>query len=398
MPAAPGLPELVIFDVDGTLQDTSQWWPGVIAEGVTRYGKVIGRDLPLPDAAAANAVLGHKDEQVWGPFLPDDLRSRWKELREVTIPLEIDQLRAGRDWLFPGTRPMLRELRAAGVRLALASNCRSRYFTAVREGQGLGELVDAAFCLDTPGVSCKRDMVAQALAQAGTRRAVMVGDRRVDEDAATFHGIPFVLRHGPHAGEVLAPVATFAASAELIPLLAGRGPLVRALAERLAATRPAPGRALRVGITGPPCAGKTELVAELRPLLSGWRVAALDQCLRPRPDPALLAQGDHLGAAFDLPRWLQTELKRDADGAPVLVEGLFLLDPRVRPHLDVVVFVDAPEDQLLVRAAGRAPGLEEQLRTRFLPAHREFIARHPPRALAQVQIDNANLLRPRLLS
>jgi phosphoglycolate phosphatase-like HAD superfamily hydrolase len=140
--------------------------------------------------------------------LPNEHRHRWVNLRATVVPLEVEILQQGIDWLFPGTREMLVGLRTAGVRIALASNCRMRYFRAVCEGQRLTELVDWAFCLDSPGVNDKNDMVAQAIAAAGgTRRAVVIGDREVDAAAAAHHGLPFVQRRSgyqpsefPHPG------------------------------------------------------------------------------------------------------------------------------------------------------------------------------------------------------
>ena len=101
------LPRLVVFDVDGTLQDTFQWWPEVVSRGVLEFGRRRGLSLPVPDRATACAVVGQKDEGVWGPLLPPEHLPLWRELRETVIPLEVEVLSAGRDYLFPGTREML---------------------------------------------------------------------------------------------------------------------------------------------------------------------------------------------------------------------------------------------------------------------------------------------------
>jgi adenosylhomocysteine nucleosidase len=186
--------ELVVFDVDGTLQDTFAWWPRVIRAGLARFAELQGFAADLPDDAAACAVVGLRDEGVWGPFLPEEHRHRWRELRDLVVPLEVAELHAGRDYLFAGVRALLTHLRRIGVRVALASNCRSRYFGALCQGQGLAALSDWQFCLDSNGGCAKTDMVRFALEAAGTRRAVMVGDRDTDQIAARAAGIPFVWR------------------------------------------------------------------------------------------------------------------------------------------------------------------------------------------------------------
>jgi len=192
-------PELVVFDVDGTLQDTFQWWPRVIRAAVKLFGERHGLEIAPPDDASACAVVGLADAEVWGPFLPASHAGRWLELREFAVPLEIAELHAGRDYLFDGVRALLGHLRQLGVRVALASNCRARYFAAVCEGQGLGELSDWQYCLDSQGGCTKAEMVALALEAAGTSHAVMVGDRETDQAAARAAGLPFVWRVQEHA-------------------------------------------------------------------------------------------------------------------------------------------------------------------------------------------------------
>ncbi|MEM7201886.1 MAG: HAD family hydrolase [Planctomycetota bacterium] len=187
--------ELVVFDVDGTLQNTFQWWPRVLRAGIARFAAQCGVVIDPPNDAAACAVVGLRDAQVWGPFLPESLRHRWEDLRQTVVPLEVEELSAGRDYLFPGVRDLLGHLRHLGVKIALASNCRSGYFAAVCDGQGLGALSDWQFCLDSRGGCSKSDMVRFALEAAGAPAgAVMVGDRDSDQEAATAAGVPFVWR------------------------------------------------------------------------------------------------------------------------------------------------------------------------------------------------------------
>ena len=196
---APGLaphcpPDLVVFDVDGTLHDTFRWWSPVIRAGVQRFADEQGIEVVLPDREAAEAVVGMKDAGVWAPFLPEAHKHRWADLRAVVLPMEVHEISRGIDYLFAGVRPMLEHLRAIGVKVALASNCRSTYMAAVQEGQGLRALTDWQFCLDSPGVDSKTDMLRLAREVAAAERVVMVGDREPDHEAAVALGWPFVWR------------------------------------------------------------------------------------------------------------------------------------------------------------------------------------------------------------
>ncbi|MFK7740770.1 MAG: HAD family hydrolase [Planctomycetota bacterium] len=187
-------PELIVFDVDGTLHDTFAWWAPVIRAGVQRFAEQEGLELAVPDTREAEAVVGMKDAGVWAPFLPEELKHRWLDLRAVVLPMEVDEVCRGVDYLFAGVRELLLHLRQIGVRVALASNCRSTYMGAMMEGQGLRALTDWQFCLDSEGVDTKTDMLRLAREAAGAERIVMVGDREPDHEAAQAHGWPFVWR------------------------------------------------------------------------------------------------------------------------------------------------------------------------------------------------------------
>ena len=64
--------ELVVFDVDGTLQDTFQWWPRVVRAGVARCAELWGFEPELPDDETACAVVGQSQfcsqKSELGPF------------------------------------------------------------------------------------------------------------------------------------------------------------------------------------------------------------------------------------------------------------------------------------------------------------------------------------------
>jgi len=187
-------PELIVFDVDGTLHETFRWWATVIRAGLQRFAEANALTVTMPTDAEAEAVVGMRDGGVWEPFLPEGHKHRWNELRSVVLPMEVETVSRGVDYLFAGVRPLLVHLRRSGVKVALASNCRATYMAAMLHGQGLAALSDWQFCLDSAGVQTKTDMLRLAQQSAGARRVVMVGDREPDHEAALALGWPFVWR------------------------------------------------------------------------------------------------------------------------------------------------------------------------------------------------------------
>ena len=63
-------PDLVIFDVDGTIHNTFAWWFSVISKGIEEFSRQANLHLDLPDEDLANSVVGMSDAGVWAPFLP----------------------------------------------------------------------------------------------------------------------------------------------------------------------------------------------------------------------------------------------------------------------------------------------------------------------------------------
>lgn len=187
-------PELVVFDVDGTLHDTFRWWAPVIRAGLQVFAQREGLTIAMPSDEQAEAVVGMRDAGVWGPFLPEGQKHRWQDLRATVVPMEVATVSSGTDYLFAGVRQLLPHLRRLGVKVALASNCRRTYMGAMQLGQGLAALSDWQFCLDSPGVQTKTDMLALARKAAAAERVVMVGDREPDHEAALALGWPFVWR------------------------------------------------------------------------------------------------------------------------------------------------------------------------------------------------------------
>jgi len=189
---------LVIFDIDGTLLATDRFWLDVGRRAVSTVLARHGIERPLPAADRFLGAIGMPMDRFWLHVLPEDLHHVAGEIEGEAQELEEVAFADGLGAMYPGARGLLDDLHAAGRTLALASNCGKRYLGAFVKAFRLGPILAAAYCVDSPGIRTKADMVGSILAETGTAApdSVMVGDRDSDREAARAHGVPFVLFGG----------------------------------------------------------------------------------------------------------------------------------------------------------------------------------------------------------
>ena len=417
-PTRAPLFDAVLFDLDGTLVATDRYWVPAARAGVRRAFAEFGIEREPPDAAACLYLVGLPLEQgidqLLGEFAPE-VRAR---VVQACLEEERALLRKGRAALLPGAAEVLRELREAGVRTAIASNCPASYLEFMLDELGLGELVDEARCLDSPGAGDKGDMLADLLCSFGTRSAVMVGDRAVDREAAWANGLPHVHLDTGFAppGEEHGADARLAELSGLPALLAGRARLVHDALDELGALRPAP--VTSVGITGPRAAGKSLLARDAARTAAAAGRPAVVVSLRDLPRaphggrvdgspadwPAASELGDDpLSACCNVEQLLFELLEphragrdvelaggmRVAAEALLLLEGPFLLDPRVRTRLDRVLALEVPGEVQARRVAGRegrlaGPRAVEEVLMGWGSVERAFERRLPAAELADL--------------
>ena len=174
---------VVVFDFDGTLADTkagiistattvlSQW--GVPAADLARVGDIIGP--PFPQAF----------EQVFG-LSHDAAVEVTRRYRDIYMHLGIEAWPA-----FPGVADLLRDLRAAGRRLAVASSKRTNLVRRGLDDNQIASLFDIVCAKGSDDESTKTDAIVRSMRElgAGPADTVMVGDRFHDVEAAAACGV-----------------------------------------------------------------------------------------------------------------------------------------------------------------------------------------------------------------
>ncbi len=257
----PSFPfDAVLFDLDGTLVATDRFWPDAARAGAVRAFSELGLDRALPSQADWMDLVGKPLGEGFDLLFADLSPAARSVVLARCVEVEHAMLAEGRAGYLPGVAEALGDLGKRGVRIGIASNCSQDYLIAMMEGLGLAEWVEEARCLESRGISDKADMIEDLLLTFGTRRAVFVGDRRGDRDAAWANGLPHVhlARGYAAAGEEVEAEGVIEGMDALLPRLERRAVWVQELVDRHG-----PSGGGRLGLTGGPGAGKTLLAEEL---------------------------------------------------------------------------------------------------------------------------------------
>jgi phosphoglycolate phosphatase-like HAD superfamily hydrolase len=176
----------VIFDLDGTLTDSAD---GIVSSFRHALGE-IGASVPEGDLS----------RKLVGPPMHHTLSAMGLGDRadEAIAAYRADYTTRG--WamnsLFDGIPDLLADLRAAGVRLAVATSKAEPTARRIIEHFGLDQHFEVIAGASLDGVrASKADVVAHALAQLEPipARVLMVGDRSHDVEGASAHGIDTVV-------------------------------------------------------------------------------------------------------------------------------------------------------------------------------------------------------------
>ncbi|MBM7565403.1 HAD family hydrolase [Paenibacillus sacheonensis] len=185
-------PEALIFDMDGTLFETDTLLKGVherIFQTLREEGLYTN---PAPPVEKLLGCLGMLLADIWRSVMPDGSEAAQRRADELMLQYELEGLESGEGELYPHVAETLRELKAQGFRLFVASNGLERYVKEVARYRGIAPLFDGLYSAGEYGTASKVHLVERLLKDHGVSSAWMVGDRSSDVEAGKNNGLQVV--------------------------------------------------------------------------------------------------------------------------------------------------------------------------------------------------------------
>ena len=181
--------DVVAFDLDGTLADTSFDLAAALNHALERLGR------PTVDPDHVRHLVGHGARALLRKGLATSGEAP-QTLVDEGLPHFIDYYAAHiciGTRVYDGLDAALGDLRAQGVRLAICTNKGERLTHLLADALGWTGRFDAIVGGDTLPVR-KPDPapLREAVVRAGGGRAALVGDSITDADTARAAGLPFV--------------------------------------------------------------------------------------------------------------------------------------------------------------------------------------------------------------
>jgi len=207
--------ELIVFDWDGTLMDST----GAIVASIQAAATDLGIEPPSDERASHIIGLGLID--ALRHALPDLPAERYQAVaeryRHHYLSRDQDLL------LFNGAAELIDELAAAGYTLAVATGKTRKGLDRAFEVSGLGPRFHASRCADECHSKPDPQMLEELMAEFGVEPAVtlMIGDTTHDLQMARNAGVAALgVAYGAHPRATLEAQAPFFCAANIAELAA----------------------------------------------------------------------------------------------------------------------------------------------------------------------------------
>ncbi len=179
--------KLIIFDLDGTLLDTSVGIINSVEYTIKKMGY---------------KTLSQEELRLFvGPRIQDSLEKVYGiQGEELSMASNIfrNRYKEGDVFLanpYEGIEILLKRMKSMGVHIAVATNKRQDFADALLEKQGFLKYIEVVCGTDMQGKLKKEDLISRcinAFSECNSKNTIMIGDSSYDAEAAEKAGVDFV--------------------------------------------------------------------------------------------------------------------------------------------------------------------------------------------------------------
>ncbi|MBQ8983560.1 MAG: HAD-IA family hydrolase [Lachnospiraceae bacterium] len=179
--------DIAVFDVDGTLLDTSEGILNSVKHTIDVFGK------PMPDPETLRSFIG--------PPIQNSFQKEYGLSKEEADTMAAEFRKVYKDIYLFGAVPYegiyecMDTLRKAGVKLAVATYKRQDYAEKILKHFAFDRYCDVIYGSDFEGKLSKMDIIEKCMKDLGStdyKNAVMIGDSWHDANGAEQLGVDFI--------------------------------------------------------------------------------------------------------------------------------------------------------------------------------------------------------------